>query len=255
MAREVDLLVVDDEPVILQAAERILASGGLQCDLAPSGEVALEKTETQAYRAVLCDLILPGMGGYELVARLSDRLPGVPIILMTGYATIENAANGFSRGIFDFIPKPFDEAELQGVVRRALDFAEMTPRADPKGEVADHTSRVFDLGGHAWVAVESDGTARIGLGETFGAVIGDLEYLELPEVGELLLQGNRCVRWTTDDGLVHRLWTPLSGRVAEINARPIGDPETRSPDLIADSWVIRLMPSNLELELSKLVQR
>jgi CheY-like chemotaxis protein len=77
------------------------------------------------HRVVLCDLMLPGFSGFDLLERVTGELPGLPVILITGYATIENALRAFKKGAFDFLPKPFDVPELLGVVRRALRAVEL----------------------------------------------------------------------------------------------------------------------------------
>jgi len=255
MGEAFDLLVVDDEPVVLDAARKLLAAEGLRADLALDREMALEKLERRSYRAVLCDLVLPRVSGFEFVETILERLPGAPLILITGYATLQNATEGFKRNVFDFIPKPFDYGELAGVVQRALDFAAAPGGRDPRPSPGGSSSRLLRLGGHAWVALESDGSARIGLGENFATMNEAVDELELPESGETVLQGNRCARWTTRGRLVHRLWAPLSGRVKASSPKAFSNPGKRGPDFMSESWVLHVVPSNLELEVATLTQR
>ena len=253
-AKASDLLVIDDEPVVLEATRKVLIAEGLRPDPVEDGERALEMAATRRYRAVLCDLILPQGSGFELIARIRSHLPGVPIVLITGYATADNWTKGFNLGVFDFIPKPFDDGELLGVVHRALDFGEWRRTGGDELQPDGSDPPVFNLGQHAWVTVQPDGSARIGMGETFAPLNGEVEDLELPEVGGQLLQANQCARWTTRRRLVHRLWSPLSGRVTATNVAAFADPRKWSPRRLRDGWVIELIPSNRDLELSTLAR-
>jgi CheY-like chemotaxis protein len=254
-----DILVIDDESVILEAARRILEAEGFTVDRAADEETARRKVDEIDYRVVLCDLMLPGVRGFELVGRIQERLPQTPVILITGFATLENEVNGFQHGVFDFIPKPFDVAELLGVVQRGLGFADATrsgarmssPDAWPHEALSAGAAptNAYTLGGHAWAIVESDGRVRIGLGRTFAALGSGFEQVELPAVGDDALQGNRIVRIVTRDQLVHRVWAPLSGQVIETDDRALDDPSA-----ICRNWLITLMPSDLEGELPRLTR-
>jgi CheY-like chemotaxis protein len=262
---EFDVFVVDDEPVIIQAAQRILESEGFALDVAEDAETALNRVAVNSYKLILCDLMLPGVRGFELVEQMQQRLPGTPVVMITGYATLENAVNGFKHGVFDFIPKPFDVDELLGVVRRGIDFAHVSGsdvRAMHLNSWLHHPpttdgtpGKAYVLGGHAWVIVESSGRARIGMGETFAPLSGRFGSVELPSFGDDMLQGNRCVRIATADQLVHRLWAPLSGRVVETNDRAFTEVETSDFGTTCKSWLITMIPNNLGLELPRLTRR
>jgi DNA-binding NtrC family response regulator len=114
-----DVLLVEDEPVVREAAARILRPEGLTLDRVEDVDGALARLRKADYRLVLSDLMLPGFSGFDLLERVTGERPQLPVILITGYATIENALAAFKKGAFDFLPKPFDVAELLGVVRRA----------------------------------------------------------------------------------------------------------------------------------------
>jgi CheY-like chemotaxis protein len=251
-----DILVVDDEPVILKAARRILESEGLSVDLAPDEETVRRKLSDTVYRVVLCDLVLPGVRGFELVRRIQGSLPQTPVILITGFATLENEVNGFKLGVFDFIPKPFDVAELLGVVLRALGFREAArfaaqeSTAGPRPVAVEPETDSYGLGEHAWVVMEADGRARIGLGPTFAALGSGFDEVELPTVGEDALQGNRIVRIVTQDQLVHRLWAPLSGQVIATDDTALTDSSA-----LCSKWLITLKPSDPTGELPLLIRR
>jgi len=122
-----DILVVDDEPVVLAAARKVLEPEGLSVDDAADAGVALKKLKRHTYGAVLCDLKLPGDGAPALLDFAREHLPNTPVVVITGYATQKSAMQSFNSGAFDFLPKPFDVDELLAVVRRALDRAKREP--------------------------------------------------------------------------------------------------------------------------------
>jgi len=111
----VDVLLVEDERVVREAAARILRLDGFKVDLAEEASTAVARLRALHPRVVLTDLMLPGFSGFDLLDRLTNDRPQVPVVLITGYATIENALHAFQHGAFDFLPKPFDVAELLGV--------------------------------------------------------------------------------------------------------------------------------------------
>ena len=111
-----DVLLVEDEPVVREAAARILRPEGLTLDRVEDVDGALARLRRVEHRVVLSDLMLPGFSGFDLLERVTGERPHLPVILITGYATIENALAAFKKGAFDYLPKPFDVAELLGLV-------------------------------------------------------------------------------------------------------------------------------------------
>jgi FixJ family two-component response regulator len=75
---------------------------------------------------VICDAILPGASGLDVVRSVRARRPDVPIVLVTGYATAEVAERSREAGATDFLAKPFDATELLEVVRRVLGQTDVT---------------------------------------------------------------------------------------------------------------------------------
>jgi DNA-binding NtrC family response regulator len=115
-----DVVVVDDEPVVREAIRRVLGAEGLSVTTLPDAETALAHAALDHCRLVLCDLMLPGDSGLDLLAALRVRRPGLPIVMISGYATTENAERVEKAGATAFLPKPFDEEELRTLVRHAL---------------------------------------------------------------------------------------------------------------------------------------
>lgn len=118
---EINILVVDDEKIIRDGSERILTREGWRAETAENGERGLELINSNGFEILLLDLMMPGINGIEVLKRAKEIKPDLLVIVITGYATIENAVGAMKNGAYDFIPKPFTPDQLRIVVRRALD--------------------------------------------------------------------------------------------------------------------------------------
>jgi DNA-binding NtrC family response regulator len=118
-----DVLVVDDEPVVREAIRRILGVEGLRVAAAEDARSAIAHPAAGRCRLVLCDLKLPDDSGITVIRRLRAARPELPVVLITGYATAESAAEALAAGACGFLPKPFEESELLAAVRHALQGA------------------------------------------------------------------------------------------------------------------------------------
>lgn len=116
------ILIVDDEPTIVDLLEEHLQSEGYETLHAYSGEEALQILDKSTPDLVILDLMLPGMDGYE-VCRLmqqNPRLNHIPVIMLTARSAVPNRVMGYQRGADDYIVKPFDPDELSVRVRAQL---------------------------------------------------------------------------------------------------------------------------------------
>ena len=115
------VLVVDDDPALLNSLTEILEGEGYEVTAAADGESGLRCLKEQAFDLVLSDLALPGLNGMELLKYLQQEKPAVPCIIITGYGTIANAVSAMHQGAYDYFTKPVDPTELRLVVARALE--------------------------------------------------------------------------------------------------------------------------------------
>jgi DNA-binding NtrC family response regulator len=106
------VLVVDDEPVVLQVFEQSLPMRGFAVTSARTAEQALEIAASKQFACLLTDKNLPGMSGLALVERFRELQPDCACVLMTGYASTASAVEALRLGANDYLEKPFDDLEL-----------------------------------------------------------------------------------------------------------------------------------------------
>jgi NtrC-family two-component system response regulator AlgB len=116
------LLIVDDEKNIRSHLVTFFESCGYEVQSAENGRRALELLEASPADVVLTDYRMAELNGLELVQRIKRQTPDVAVILMTAYATVENAVSVMKAGAHDYIAKPFSLAQIQHVVERALEM-------------------------------------------------------------------------------------------------------------------------------------
>jgi len=113
------VLVVDDDPLVLSVLRKILGREGYEVATAADGPAALAALGSDV-QLVVTDVVMPGMDGAQLLAEVSRRRPGLPVIVMTAHATIEGAVELMRLGAFDYVVKPVTAEGLLPRVERAL---------------------------------------------------------------------------------------------------------------------------------------
>ena len=116
-----NILVIDDEVGMREGCRRVLAPRGFQVTTAEHGVEGLRKLREGRFDLVLLDAMMPGMSGLEVLDRIHEHDPKIVCVMITGFATVDLAAQAMKQGARDFLPKPFSSDELLEVVHRSLD--------------------------------------------------------------------------------------------------------------------------------------
>ncbi len=119
------ILVVDDSASTLDAVASKLTEKGFEVIKATNGEEAIGHTDDHNFSVVVTDLMMPGVDGLSLLKHMQEHFPEVPVIVLTGYATIENAVEAMKAGAFDYLTKPVKLDEILVVVEKALEFQKL----------------------------------------------------------------------------------------------------------------------------------
>ncbi|HKW41421.1 MAG TPA: sigma-54 dependent transcriptional regulator [Gemmatimonadales bacterium] len=113
------VLIVDDEQTLARSAKAFLADHGYEAEVAGSGEHALRLLDSLQPDVVFADVRLPGMNGLDLLKRIREFDPVIPVIVVTAYGSIEGAVEAMKLGAFDYVKKPVDLEELKLLADRA----------------------------------------------------------------------------------------------------------------------------------------
>jgi DNA-binding response OmpR family regulator len=114
------LLVDDEEEFVTTLAER-LELRGLQARAALNGEAALQMIEADTPEIVILDVMMPGLGGFEVLRRIKAQHPQLPVILLTGRGSEKEGVKGMQLGAFDYLMKPLDIEELIKKMQEAIE--------------------------------------------------------------------------------------------------------------------------------------
>ncbi len=117
---EPSILIVDDDIVVRDSLGKWFESEGFQVSIAPGAAAALEMLASRRFDLALVDIKMPGVDGIELQAKLREIDPAMPVIIMTGFASVETAVRALKNGAYDYITKPFDPDELVHLVNKAI---------------------------------------------------------------------------------------------------------------------------------------
>ncbi len=120
-----NILVIDDDEGVRDVLEAFFLDEGYDITTVPDGESGLRLLRQMEFDIIFLDLVMPGMGGLEVLKEISKLKMEVPCIIMTGFATTRSAVNAMKLGAIDYITKPLNLEELLIITKRVFDFAQI----------------------------------------------------------------------------------------------------------------------------------
>jgi len=114
------ILVVDDEEVMRDVLQTLLADAGYRITLAKDGREGVERARAQSFDAAIVDVMLPELGGLEVLDELKKLDPELVVLMITAFASVETALTAMKKGAFDYVAKPFKHEELLHILRNGL---------------------------------------------------------------------------------------------------------------------------------------
>ncbi|MFO7982414.1 MAG: nitrogen regulation protein NR(I) [Desulfuromonadales bacterium] len=133
------ILVADDEESIRWVLSKALVKQGFSVDLAEDGDTALEMFHHNQYDMAILDIKMPGISGLDLLARFRKENPEVLIIIMTAESSMKNAVEAMKRGAYDYLVKPFDLNDLDGVIIKAQKASKISEEVHRlRDEIKEH---------------------------------------------------------------------------------------------------------------------
>ncbi len=150
------ILIVEDEAHIADALRFNIEAEGYEAEIAPDGEKGLELAG-KGFDAIVLDVMLPGINGFEVARRLREKKDFVPILMLTARGRPEDVLKGFEAGTDDYLPKPFDLdiflARLNGLLRRR-EWTRRETTAERVGDTVEVNGKTIDF---ANLELRSDG--------------------------------------------------------------------------------------------------
>src|SRR6187399_2454298 len=120
MRRTGSVLVIDDEEIMREILEALLTREGYEVRLAANAAEGLELVRTMPFDAAIVDMMMPGMDGISTLDEIKKVDDDLPVLMITAFASVENAIAAMKRGAFHYVTKPFKNDEVLAVVRNAL---------------------------------------------------------------------------------------------------------------------------------------
>ncbi len=115
------ILIIDDEKSVLDMLNVVFKKEGYRVKKSLSAQKALELIDEEDFDLILSDIRLPQISGMELLRKVKEKKPGIPVIMITAYGTIKQAVEAFKAGAIDYVVKPFDVEELKIIVSQGLE--------------------------------------------------------------------------------------------------------------------------------------
>jgi len=192
------ILVIDDEQIILDSVKKILTPEDFEVDPAISSREGLERAMNRSYDLVLTDIRMPEIGGMRILRDIKRSKPAVPVVIFTGYATVQSAVQAMKLGASDYIEKPFTPDMLLTTVKKVLEKA-ATEKPEKqelihKDEVirvleraavdSEFVTSLFYYGPEALQDYDLTGPEKLAI------LTGDIHWIE-SQIGELTPQQKR----------------------------------------------------------------
>lgn len=136
------ILLVEDDTNIATGLQKVMRANGYDITALNRGDTGLERALAEAFDVVVTDLKLPGLDGLELVRKLHEAKPKLPIILITAHGTTEVAIEATKWGAFDYVPKPFEVDELLDLTAKALESSRLMSEPVEMGEAATNRTAI-----------------------------------------------------------------------------------------------------------------
>ena len=255
--RTYDILIVDDEEVIVNAINVIARFGEYTTLSASNPTEALRLLEETTFNLIITDIMMQNLDGFQFLEIINKKKINTPVIMTTGYSTLENAVQALHNGAMAFVPKPFTLEELISVFRRGMEYSKIFAQ-QKLGTSSELLSiipcppRYSRLGFDSWMNEEFEGTATIGVTDIFLNSVGNLESVSLLNVDDNIYQGNTALRVTDSNEHIHQVLAPISGKILSVNYKLIENVNLLAKDPYFEGWIYKVIPFSLESEVKKL---
>jgi DNA-binding response OmpR family regulator len=241
------LLVVDDEPAICKACQRLFTSCGFRVESCTSATEGLRRATESEYAVILLDVRFPEMDGIAFLRSLREHRPDVPVLIMTGFPSLDDAASAIRLGVSDYVTKPFSPEEIVAAVQRVLvhspDASARELSTSPAGlEAPDPRRGGILFLDESWAQRQADGTVQVGAVLPRSQVEAAVA-VRLPRIGERVLQGLPLAALRLRDDSLVTVPSPVSGSVLSVNGEVARTPGILATHPCSQGWLAGIYPT------------
>lgn len=249
-----DILVIDDEQVIIDSVTKLCSAEGWQVDSALDATTGLQKLERNQYRLIISDIMMPDLDGFQFLQKTIEKNIQTPVVITTGFSTVENAVKSLNSGAIDYLAKPFTVEELISTVQRGINYNQiMQSNENDTMPYIPCPPKYYRFGYATWANIEADGSLKIGVTDLFLRTIQKITQIEFLSLDQEIIQGNSCAQIETSDQLIHNILSPITGKIIERNEPVLQNYNLIEKDPYFKGWIYTTIPSNLEYELNHLI--
>ena len=144
-----EVWIVDDDRSIRWVLEKVLTKAGFTCRSFSDGNAAWTALQNDCPGVLISDIRMPGPNGIDLLTRIKEKYPKLPVIITTAFSDLESAVSAFQKGAFEYLPKPFDINKAVQLVQRAMADQEPSAAADEAEENEEEGHGTLELIGKA----------------------------------------------------------------------------------------------------------
>lgn len=261
MPNKFDILVIDDEQVIIDSILKVASMNNYSVDYVTFGKLGLEKIIKGSYKLIICDVMLPDINGFQILEHLEKSASKIPIIITTGYSTIDNAIKALTHGAIDYLSKPFTFEELESCISRGMKFSEIIKNlkncSNYDSQLMYHftpcPANYLRFGFSTWVNPEKEGLYKCGILDLYLKTIGQIEKVSMPPIGSSILQGQEFMQITDEFGYLHKVFAPISGKIILCNEKIDININLIEKDPYFDGWLALILPDSLLNDKKNLV--
>jgi diguanylate cyclase (GGDEF)-like protein len=194
------VLIVDDEPDTLEILQALLSIEGYHVIIASTGEEGVRKAQQESPEVILMDINLPGIDGNEALRRIRETNPFQCVIMLTAFATVDNAIQAIKEGATDFVKKPFENEHLIHIVNQVLEKSRTLIEKQRLEEEVRRLSITDDLTGlynhrHFFKTLESELVRMKRQKTSLSLLMFDLDGFKRYNDHYGHVEGDKVLRW------------------------------------------------------------
>jgi CheY-like chemotaxis protein len=245
------ILVLDDDPIVVESVKRLLSAEGYAVMAVERGEEAVGMFSTDGFDLLITDIRLPDMNGLDVLREARERSPGMDVVIITGYPSLEDAREAERLGAFEYMEKPFQPEFLVNVAKRVFDKRGWILRRSYVERFGQYVVHASDMGEDTifykdgiWARPLENDVWEIGIDVRHWFLGGKILCLELL-AREDVESGRPFARLLVEDGNVHEMNSPMSGAVTEVNTQVNDAMCLFARDSLNEGWMpwlVRIRP-------------